>query len=65
MIFILIFVPALLILRKWMKGEKCKLKKDLTGEIVIVTGSNTGIGFSTALNLAKMNATIIIASRDP
>ncbi|KXN68853.1 NAD(P)-binding protein [Conidiobolus coronatus NRRL 28638] len=35
---------------------------DLTGKTCIVTGGNSGIGFYTALLMAKMNAKVIIAS---
>lgn len=36
---------------------------DLTGKVYIVTGSNTGIGFSTAQELARMGATVVLACR--
>lgn len=36
---------------------------DLTGKNVIVTGSNTGIGFETVRYLAKNNARVFMASR--
>eukprot|EP00471_Norrisiella_sphaerica_P000353 CAMPEP_0184488404 /NCGR_PEP_ID=MMETSP0113_2-20130426/11699_1 /TAXON_ID=91329 /ORGANISM="Norrisiella sphaerica, Strain BC52" /LENGTH=361 /DNA_ID=CAMNT_0026871141 /DNA_START=134 /DNA_END=1219 /DNA_ORIENTATION=+ len=35
----------------------------MSGKVVIVTGSNTGIGFQTALQIAKMGATVIMGCR--
>jgi NAD(P)-dependent dehydrogenase (short-subunit alcohol dehydrogenase family) len=34
-------------------------------KVVLVTGSNTGIGQATALGLAKMGATVLLHGRDP
>lgn len=34
------------------------------GRIIIVTGANTGLGFETALTLAKTNAKVILACRN-
>ena len=39
-------------------------KPDLTGVTAVVTGSNKGIGFETALQLARLHATVILACRD-
>ena len=36
---------------------------DMSGKVVLVTGANTGLGFETALALAKLNATVVIAGR--
>ncbi|KAI8843345.1 hypothetical protein BJ741DRAFT_590617 [Chytriomyces cf. hyalinus JEL632] len=36
---------------------------DLAGRVFIVTGGNTGIGYETCLQLAKKNATVVMASR--
>ena len=37
--------------------------KDLTGKTVIVTGANSGLGYSIALALAKQNATVYLCCR--
>jgi len=38
---------------------------DQTGKVAIVTGANTGIGYDTALELARKGATVVVASRSP
>eukprot|EP00878_Enallax_costatus_P026774 GHUV01028767.1.p1 GENE.GHUV01028767.1~~GHUV01028767.1.p1 ORF type:complete len:138 (+),score=40.00 GHUV01028767.1:161-574(+) len=37
----------------------------MAGRVVLVTGANGGIGYQTALQLAKDGASVIIAARDP
>ncbi len=39
--------------------------EDQTGRVAIVTGSNSGIGYEAALELARAGATVILAVRDP
>ncbi len=36
----------------------------MTDKVCLVTGANSGIGKATALGLAKLNATVVIVSRD-
>ncbi|XP_051253989.1 dehydrogenase/reductase SDR family member 13 [Dicentrarchus labrax] len=45
------------------KGARCTSKAKLHGKTVIVTGSNTGIGKTTAIDLAKRGARVILACR--
>jgi retinol dehydrogenase-12 len=37
---------------------------DLTGKVVLITGANSGIGFETAIALAAMGATVVMAGRN-
>ena len=55
---------VLILLKKYFNGTANKAFRDLTGQIIIITGANTGIGFETAKEIAKAGATIILACRD-
>jgi NAD(P)-dependent dehydrogenase (short-subunit alcohol dehydrogenase family) len=67
-LFGLAIVPILLAV--WMKYavEECKSfdvdYHAAANKIVIVTGANSGLGFHTALALARANATVVLACRN-
>ncbi|KAL3307387.1 hypothetical protein Ciccas_014099, partial [Cichlidogyrus casuarinus] len=49
---------------KFWQGGVCKSEKRLDGKRIIVTGTTSGIGYETALDLAKRGATVIMACRN-
>merc|ERR1719408_954809 len=51
--------------KTYFNGASYKGTPDLNGKIVVITGGNTGIGKETAEQLAKFNAKVIIACRNP
>ena len=57
-------VLVLLVIGKiYFNGGKCNLQKNLEGKVIIITGANSGIGFASAVVLARLGATIIIGCR--
>jgi NAD(P)-dependent dehydrogenase (short-subunit alcohol dehydrogenase family) len=60
----LFFLSILFYIRKFLHGSKNYLKHSLQNKFIIITGSNSGIGKQTALNLLSENAKIIFACRN-
>lgn len=63
--FLWIFLTLLLIkiFNRFSTG-KCYADTVMSGKVVIVTGANSGIGYETALDLARRGAKVILACRD-
>lgn len=50
---------------KTLRCEPKLFEKDLTHQVIIVTGANSGCGLETSRQLAKQGATVILACRSP
>lgn len=61
--WILVTLGLIKILNKLSNG-KCYSDNVMSGKVVIVTGANSGIGYATALELARRGAKVILGCRD-
>lgn len=58
-------VPAYYLLNRCVQGGQfTKSNIRIDGKVIIITGSNTGIGRETALDLAQRGAKVYMACRD-
>ncbi|KAI1292076.1 Retinol dehydrogenase 12 [Halotydeus destructor] len=59
-------IGAIFVARWWLRRGRLNYlgKEDMTGKVVIITGSNTGIGKEAARLIADRKARIILAVRD-
>jgi len=60
----IITIALLIFLKKYFNGSMNPLTRDLTGQVIIITGANSGIGLETAKGLAKTGASIVLACLD-
>ena len=64
LLFIIFLITIAYFAKKWANGPLNPIKKDLTGKLIIVTGSSDGIGLETAKDLINSNAKVIFACRN-
>ncbi|EAS01488.1 oxidoreductase, short chain dehydrogenase/reductase family protein (macronuclear) [Tetrahymena thermophila SB210] len=57
-------VLAIFLLRKISKNIKNNVTRDLSNQIIVITGANSGIGFETAKNCVQHGAKVVLACRD-
>ena len=61
---ILLLGLGLQMLKTYVNGGVCQSKARIDGKVVVITGANTGLGKTTAEELARRGGTIILACRD-
>ena len=54
LLLLIFFIIIAYFIKKYANGPLNPIKKDLTGKLIIVTGSSDGIGLETAKDLIQM-----------
>lgn len=54
---------GVILLKEYKGGKKCPSKEQMKGKVCVITGANVGIGKSTAEELARRGATVVLGCR--
>ena len=66
LIIVLASLLCLVAFKRWTDGPVNSFKPDLNNKVVIITGANTGIGLTSAIEMAKLKPKILVLGcRDP
>jgi NAD(P)-dependent dehydrogenase (short-subunit alcohol dehydrogenase family) len=57
-------IAFLALAKSYFKGGVCRIKRDLSGKVIVITGGNAGIGQATIEQLSQSKCTIIFGARD-
>jgi retinol dehydrogenase 12 len=57
-------LAAVGLVKLFFRGGVCRVTKDLTGKVAVITGGNEGIGKATVEELIKRNCTVIFGARN-
>lgn len=63
-VWLLVLTLSVYIVKQATRGAYYNGRKQLDGRTIIITGANAGIGFETAIEIAKRHASVILACRD-
>merc|ERR1712045_789739 len=61
---VLVIAGLLYLLKRWVQGPQVTSQAKLDGKTVVITGSNTGIGRTTALDMSRRGAKVVMLCRD-
>ncbi|EAR84432.1 oxidoreductase, short chain dehydrogenase/reductase family protein (macronuclear) [Tetrahymena thermophila SB210] len=59
-----VFIPLLILVLFCLKKSKNNKHRNLQGQVIIITGSNQGIGFEVAKDCSRSGARVILACRN-
>jgi NAD(P)-dependent dehydrogenase (short-subunit alcohol dehydrogenase family) len=54
------FLLIICLIRRWANGPSNTHRPSLAGKVIVITGANTGIGYYSALEMAKLGPKAIV-----